>query len=194
MGAMLGGPRTKSSLPCPRTAVDVGVGKQWVESVVINDEEELARAYRWARRLALLICRDPAQAEDLVQDAFLSALSRKNAVAIDTLRPWLRKVMVRRYVRVRSRRLRERKLALDQARYDASRTSQEPSESLIAALSSLGVRQRACLVLRYFEDLPESQIASILRIREGTVKAHLAQGRSRLRSALAEATTRKPSP
>jgi RNA polymerase sigma factor (sigma-70 family) len=52
------------------------------------------------------------------------------------------------------------------------------------ALAGLPVRQRAVLVLRYFEDLTESETAAVLGVRLGTVKSRAARGLDLLREAL----------
>jgi len=56
---------------------------------------------------------------------------------------------------------------------------------LLRALAGLPPRQRAVLVLRYFDDLPEAEIAEILGCSLGTVKSHAARALSRLREAAA---------
>jgi len=55
-----------------------------------------------------------------------------------------------------------------------------------AALRALPVRQREVLVLRYYADLPETQIAAVLGISKGSVKVHAARARDTLRAALAD--------
>jgi RNA polymerase sigma factor (sigma-70 family) len=54
------------------------------------------------------------------------------------------------------------------------------------AVRGLPPRQRACVVLRYYEDLPEREIAEILECSVGTVKSQLAKARSRLERVLEE--------
>ena len=55
---------------------------------------------------------------------------------------------------------------------------------LIQALGTLPPRQRAVLVLRYFEDLSEAQVAELLRCSVGTVKSTASRGLTRLQAAL----------
>ncbi len=55
---------------------------------------------------------------------------------------------------------------------------------MIAALRSLPPRQREAVVLRYFLDLSEEQVASSMRISRGAVKSHTARAKAALRSAL----------
>jgi len=62
------------------------------------------------------------------------------------------------------------------------------SESIRGALLSLPERQRAAIVLRYYEDLPESEIATLLRCRPATVRSLVARGLERLRR-IPEVTT-----
>jgi RNA polymerase sigma factor (sigma-70 family) len=93
-------------------------------------------------------------------------------------------------------------LALDGARRRARRRHElepEPPASLIAtdplpalearaellqALGQLQERQRAVLVLRYFNDLTEAQVAEVLGCSPGTVKSSASRGLARLREAL----------
>ena len=60
--------------------------------------------------------------------------------------------------------------------------------ALVQALASLPGRQRAVLVLRYFADLPEAEVASILDCSLGTVKSSASRGLERLRRTLDPAT------
>lgn len=149
-------------------------------------ESILASIYPWARRMALVLCRDPHEADDLVQEAFVQTIRRTpSPLTPEALRAWLRPVIFRLYLHHRRRLLREARtiFLLRHDRLPRSSFS-EPTEAVLDALSQLSSRQRACIVLHYLEDLPESEIGKILGIRNGTVKAHLAQARERLRQAL----------
>jgi RNA polymerase sigma factor (sigma-70 family) len=86
------------------------------------------------------------------------------------------------------RRKRVERMYLRRARVlvepDAARTpgrSVEDREVLWTALGRLPERQRVALVLRFYEDLSEAQIAEILRCRPGTVKSLVSRGLERLR-------------
>jgi RNA polymerase sigma-70 factor (sigma-E family) len=61
----------------------------------------------------------------------------------------------------------------------------ETSRLVWNAVVALPERQRACVVLRYFEDLPESEIAEILECSVGTVKSQLSKARAKLEPVLA---------
>ena len=69
-------------------------------------------------------------------------------------------------------------------------------DQLLRALAELPKRTRAALVLRYFEDLPDAEVAQIMGCSTGTVKSHISRGLARLRehhllSDLPIASTRK---
>jgi len=69
------------------------------------------------------------------------------------------------------------------------------AESVRQALGALPARQRAALVLRFFEDLPEAQVADLLGCSVGTVKTHTHRGVRRLRELLgAELVPEDPGP
>jgi RNA polymerase sigma factor (sigma-70 family) len=149
-------------------------------------EIALGALYPWAKRLALMLCRDPHAAEDLVQDAFVAAIRRPPAfVATEDLRAWLRTVLVRmngRRIRTAARELRA--LARLGHRDEPVAALSAATREVMDALDGLGPKQRACVVLFYLEDLSEQAVADALGIRHGTVKAHLAQARARLRESL----------
>jgi RNA polymerase sigma factor (sigma-70 family) len=60
-------------------------------------------------------------------------------------------------------------------------------DAIVSALRSLSPRQRACVVLRYYEDLPVAGIATALGVSEGTVKGYLSEAMSRLAEQLSGA-------
>jgi RNA polymerase sigma-70 factor (sigma-E family) len=143
-------------------------------------------------RLAYLLTGDRALAEDLVQEAFLRFVGRlhhlRDPGAFDG---YLRRTIVnlsndvfrrraveRSYVERHTAELREVHTDRDVAAYESMRT----------ALLSLPQRQRAAIVLRYYEDLHESEIADLLRCRPATVRSLVARGLETLRR-IPEVTT-----
>lgn len=143
---------------------------------------DLYEEHRWSLvRLASLLLRDPVEAEEVVQDAFVQA-----HVSWDRLRdptkalPYLRSAVLNG---ARSR-LRHRRVV---ERFDPGAPGVGPSpeaaleagddrRQLMAALRSLPDRQRECLVLRYYLDLSEAEIAATLGISAGSVKTHTHRG------------------
>lgn len=70
--------------------------------------------------------------------------------------------------------------------FQSPRTIPEVRPEVLEAVKDLSPRQRAVVVLTYWEDLPPDEISEMLQMSEGTVKKHLARARSRLRRVLHE--------
>ena len=113
-------------------------------------------------RLAHLMTGSNAAAEELVQDAFVRVYERWEHV--DHPSAYLRQAVVNACRSYRRRRLRERG-----RRPEASPSVSPEVDELWDALGTLTPRQRAVVVLRYYENLPENEIASLLQSRPGTV-------------------------
>jgi RNA polymerase sigma-70 factor (sigma-E family) len=141
-----------------------------------------------AVRLAYLLLQDRSVAEDIVQDAFVRVAGRlihlRDPGAFDA---YLRRTVVNlshSYVRRKmlERALLRREMATAEratARWPTS--SFEDRELLWRALGRLPERQRAAIVLRFYEDLPEAQVAELLRCSPGTVKSRVSRGLEALR-------------
>lgn len=126
-------------------------------------------------RLAFLLVGDRHVAEEVVQDAFAKVLGRWSS--LEQPAAYLRTAVVKRsYDTLRRRRLTSR-LALV-ARRDIVDPTPDP---LWDALARLPSKQRAALVLRFYEDLPVRDVAQLLGVREGTVKSLVHRGLARLR-------------
>ena len=140
-------------------------------------------------REAALLVGDAATAEDVVQDCFIAVHRawwrvRDPGTAVFYLRRSVinksRSVLRRRAVADRHPVLRERPLpSAEDSALAAAGVS-----AVRAALRALPVRQREVLVLRYYADLSETQIAAVMGISRGTVKVHAARARNALRAAL----------
>ena len=141
------------------------------------------------RKTAHLLCGDWHHAEDLVQNAFVKlyvAWGRMREV--DGVEGYLRQTLVHLYID-ETRRRRHRDTVMAEPR---NRPWQEPADTsdrweLIAALRGVPRRQRACLVLRFYEDMSVAQTAAVLGCSEGTVKSQTARGLAALRGVLAAA-------
>jgi RNA polymerase sigma-70 factor (sigma-E family) len=152
--------------------------------------DRLSDLYRWyaddAIRLAYLITGDRALAEDLVQEAFVRLAGRGVHLRGPAFpfEPYLRRTVVnlanshfrRRKV---ERRYQERESTMARtASHDPDVSSKEAAR---AALSQLPPRQRTAIVLRFYLDLSEAQMAEVMGCRPGTVKALVSQGLANLR-------------
>ena len=138
-------------------------------------------------RTAYLLTGDRQLAEDLVQAALEKAYPRWGTIRVAAAaEAYVRQVMYREQVsRWRRRRLVEVPAAeLPEWRLD-SRAGDAVEDHLVLqqALQQIGRRQRTVLVLRYFEDLSEQQVADVLGISLGTVKSQAHRGLVRLREA-----------
>jgi RNA polymerase sigma-70 factor (sigma-E family) len=134
-------------------------------------------------RTAYLLTRDWAYAEDLLQIALVRAWSVWGRVESDP-EPFVRRILANVYASWWKRRWRqveqpthrppERSVADEASRIDAH-------EEVWQAIGRLPRRQRAVLVLRYFEDMSETQIADVMGISVGTVKSQAAKALAKLR-------------
>ncbi|MCA5892148.1 sigma-70 family RNA polymerase sigma factor [Isoptericola sp. NEAU-Y5] len=166
-------------------------------------EDELAElAQARGRALvgyAYVLCGDQRLAEDLVQDALVKVFSRlrrgtrasseRGVHPLDggTSEAYVRRAILTLYLDEyrRRRRWSETKYlvaAEEHARGPASGATARAD--VAAALGRLTPRERACVVLRYFEDLTVPQVAESLGLAQGTVKRYLADATTTLRGVL----------
>lgn len=153
-----------------------------------RDELEYAWFFRaeypMVLRTVYLILGDRERAEDVTQEAFVQLLSHWSKVArYERPDAWVRRVAIRLAVRMLRRDRLRGSLERETTRSD---TIRPPDPDLADALRQLPVKQRACVLLFYFEDRPIAEIASILGISEGAVKVHLHRARQRLATLLGE--------
>lgn len=158
------------------------------------DREQDFRAWAIARReplrrAAFLMCGDWFLADDLVQDATARVFAVWDKVA-ERGDPdaYARKVVVNLLIDERRRPWRRREVNhefLPEPRQEQS-SSDGLQSVVLAALARVPPRQRAVLVLRFFEDQSVEGTAAILGCSPGTVKSQTSKGLSNLRAALAD--------
>lgn len=149
-------------------------------------------AARWSAlfHLARLLAGgDRHRAEDLLQEALVKLWFVWPKIAEEAPEAYVRKVLARAAARSARRRWwGERPVEqlpdLPEAG-DVSATVVERSR-LEGALAQLPARQRAAVVLRYYQDLPEKQVAEALGCPVGTARSHASRGVARLRRILAD--------
>jgi len=132
------------------------------------------------RRTAYLLTGHHQDAEDLVQVALLKSVGAWHRIAGNP-DPYVRQVLVRENIS-RWRRRRWREVLGEPHDHAVAGADIEQRLALRAALLSLPPRQRAVIVLRYYDDLTESQTAAALGIRVGTVKSQARDALARLRT------------
>lgn len=143
-------------------------------------------------RLARSLLRDPALAEDVVQDVLATALLKWSRVGgvqnreayvrrmvINACTSWFRRAARREHSHDPSQ-LPEWGVSADHAAQHAER------DRLLAALRRLPAKQRTVLVLRHYEGMSDDDIAALLKIRAVTVRSNAHRGLATLRTMLAE--------
>jgi RNA polymerase sigma-70 factor (sigma-E family) len=141
-------------------------------------------------RLAYQLTHDRSAAEDVVQEALVSIYRswRRAMPAVDHVEAYARQAVVNEFLR--RRRLRSSTEIVSEVVPDIVEPAFDSGvvdrDELWRALGTLPARQRAVLVLRYYEELPDAQIASLLGAKEATVRSLAARALTSLRgSALA---------
>jgi RNA polymerase sigma factor (sigma-70 family) len=138
-------------------------------------------AYPGAVRLAWLLTHDHDAAEDVVQAAFVRLLPR--LATIEHRSGYLRATIVNG-CRDRARSAGRADVGLRRiGRVAVVSTTDRPAE-LLDAVARLPYKQRAVLVLRYWADLPDDEIAEIVGVRPATVRSTTARALARLRKDL----------
>ena len=126
-----------------------------------------------------------AEAEDAVQEAFVRAVDRSRAVRrTDNPEAWLRTVAVNV---ARSRFRGDRRLVpLPKADAEGVADLSPDHVALMAGLNRLPAAQREAIALHHVADLPVHEVAALLRVPTGTVKARLSRGRAALAGLVSE--------
>src|SRR5262245_55517634 len=159
-------------------------------------EELFRRHWQNTHRAAYLIVHDAAAAEDIAQEAFLSALA-----ALDRfdrrrpLAPWLHRIAVNRAIDWSRARAVRREVSPGDAILDSTSSPAPPAEQaleesdeVIGALAGLSPEHRGVVVLRYLLDYTPGEIARMLDVPRGTVNSRLRRALDRLSVLLREGT------
>jgi RNA polymerase sigma-70 factor (ECF subfamily) len=163
-----------------------------VRSAQRGDGEAVDELFRrhWPaiHRAAWLVVHDAAAAEDIAQEAFLSALR-----ALDRfdrrrpLGPWLHRIVVNRAIDFsRARALRPETAAGALPETGAADAAPDLGEDIVSALADLGPEHRAVVVLRHLLGYTPGEIAAMLDLPRGTVNSRLRRALDALALALEE--------
>lgn len=174
----------------------LGPARTGEDRVPIAPPVDIAQLYATQRlglvRLAILLVDDLPSAEDVVQDAFMALHRRQHTLrspeaAAGYLRTSVingcRSALRRRRVR---RRHPDAELPPAGQPVDDHLLAAEEHERVLSAVRTLPRRQREVLVLRYWSDLSEADIAATLGIAIGTVKSNASRGLARLEKLLGD--------
>jgi len=168
--------------------------RAWVRAAQAGSDEAMEALFRvhWgpAHRAAFLIVHDAAAAEDIAQEAFLSAIRALDR--FDRRRPfgpWLHRIVVNRAIDWSRARTLRREVA-EPVESEAPPERQAGwSEEVVAALGALDADQRAAVVLRHLLEYTPGEIAEVLEIPRGTVNSRLRRALDRLAEELAQEDT-----
>ncbi|MEU0089645.1 SigE family RNA polymerase sigma factor [Kribbella sp. NPDC006257] len=155
-----------------------GTGRQ-VTATENFDAFVMARS-RKLLRTAYLLTSDHALAEDLVQTALAKAWFAWSRIEGGDPEPYVRKIMVNTYATWWRRRWNGEQPTDELPEYPAPAQAEEPTD-IWRALQRLPRRQRAVVVLRFYEDLSEAETARILGCSAGTVKSQTSKAFAKLR-------------
>ncbi len=167
-----------------------GADETMTAGTTVDHLTETYRAhYRSLLGLAALLLDDTASCEDVVQEAFIRVHSARSRVReTDKTLAYLRQTVVNLSRSALRRRILGLKLLSkpmpDMASAEEGAYEQLERDQLIRSMRALQRRQREVLVLRYFADMTEAQVAETLGISIGSVKAYGSRGIAALRIAM----------
>ncbi len=146
-------------------------GEQSVEAVFRQEWKSLLR-------LATLLTGSPQIGEEIAQEAFARWYVRRSSV--DQVGPYLRAAVVN----LAKGHHRRKRVSTSKAHYlqtEVLRAGESPHDVLLDMIDALPIRQRAAIVLRFYEDASEAEIAAAIGCRPGTVKSLLSRALATLR-------------
>ena len=145
-------------------------------------DDWFGQSYRRVLGSVLIVCAgDMPRAEDATNDAFIDALEDWDRVAnMDSPKAWVTKVAINKAKRSWLRRKRYIN-AVNVETLDLPMFDDASKLELWNAVNKLSVKQRKAIVMRYVDDMTQSDIASELGVAPGTVSATLTQARGNLR-------------
>ena len=162
----------------------------------LDSYDQLVREHQGiAFRTAYVITGSAADAEEVVQDAFVKAYrARGRFRSGEPLRPWLLAIVANEARNRRRSSARRARLSLQLAEErpsggaapspEVALLAREERAELLAAVDRLGEEQRAAIACRYFLGLSEAETAAVLGCRPGTVKSRLSRALARLEEEL----------
>ena len=150
----------------------------------VKFETYVTQSRRRLLRYAVVLTNDPELAQDVVQEVLLRAGQRWHKIGrLDEPHAYVRRMLTnevvswhRKWGRVEARPAPD----LDRAIHDPTDVV-DRRETILRELSRLPARQRAAIVLRYFEDLTDAQIAEVFGCRAATVRIHIHRAMKTLR-------------
>jgi RNA polymerase sigma factor (sigma-70 family) len=150
--------------------------------------------YAWLCRVVVRMLRDRDRAHDIVMDVFVEVYVRRESIEIDTAPAYLKRAVTNRALTALTRKSVERGAVDTATRHgrlpgadlgDASHEHQVTEASFVLALiDRLPPQQKIAIVLKYYADMTEAEIADTMGVGPGTVKSYLSRARERLQREL----------
>ena len=162
-----------------------------------GDRDQEFRAFYFAQKgrlkaIATLMVADPERAEELTQEALLKAYRAWSRIRREDPGPYVRTALVNLCRNDYRRKLLERKHPTDRPEPAASHDATIAEAMRIAdALRALPPIRKAVIVLRFYEDLPEAEIARILDRPVNTIKSDIRRSLETLRPLLTEGASKR---
>lgn len=136
--------------------------------------------------IAFNLCKNPEDAEDIVQDTFVEYFSsRKDFTNEEHIRAWLIRVAINKSKNILKAFWRKKRVSLEDYMETLSFETPE-SENLFETVMKLPRNYRIVIHLFYYEDYSVKEISDILRLSESNVKVRLSRGRALLKTTLKE--------
>lgn len=167
---VIGGPRLRVFQPSQERLTQLGA---WFHA-----------EYPSLLRFAYFVSGDSGTAEDLVQDAFVRLYRSSGRVGDTTFKAYARKTILNLARSGFARSARERH-AFEMPTH-VQPVDLGGRDEMWNALKALSPKQRAVVALRYYEDLPESEVALVLEMSVGSVKKHTDRAMAKLREQLGD--------
>ena len=145
--------------------------------------------YRPLVRMSAMLLGDTGAAEEVVQESFIAVHAAWRRLRdIDKAVPYLRRSVLNRSRSIlRHRMVTDRHMPVrepDMPSAEQGAIAQFERSAVIEALRSLPARQREALVLKFYLELTEEEVAAAMKISTGAVKSHTSRGKAALRTAL----------
>jgi RNA polymerase sigma-70 factor (ECF subfamily) len=172
-----------------RVTLEAGrVDAATVQRPALDFESFFRAQYPSVVRLSYSLCGSMSVAEELAQEAFISAHRRWRRIeAFDRPDLWVRRVVINRSISHRRREASERRaFQLLRGRRREAVEAVVADEEVWRALRQLSPRQAQVLALFYVEDQPIAAVAEIIGVSEETVRTHLKRGRASMAARLGE--------
>jgi RNA polymerase sigma-70 factor (sigma-E family) len=155
----------------------------------VNFEEFVGARLDALLRYATALCCDPHLAQDVVQEVLLRAQVKWARIgAMDQPAAYVKKMVTNEYLSWRRRKA-SRDVAMTLASLDKVGGTTDPMtryderDAMLAGIARLPRRQRAAVVLRYYEGCSDKEIAGLLGCGAGTVRSHISRAIATLRVA-----------